>query len=146
MNASIIEDIGSEPVTLDMAKESMNIDYPDWDVLITRLIVASREKSEKMSGQSYGIRVYEVTGNQKHEKVYPIGPFIEDVEFEGEDGVKKYRYRAGFHICPESLKLAILQRVATGFAYRQNGVMDAVSMAVNQSHHYEMAYRRDMYV
>jgi hypothetical protein len=146
MNVTIIEDIESEPVTLAMAKEWMNIDFTDYDSLIEMLIKASREKSEKVSGQSYGVRTYQVTGNQKDCKVYPIGPFIEDVVWADEDGVKTYRYEAGFTEVPSMLLVAILQRVATGFAYRQNGLMEAVNMAVNQSHSAELSFRQDLYI
>ena len=116
------------------------MDMPDWDNLITMLIRASREQSEKVSGQAYGVKIFEVTGNQRDEKVYITQPFIEDVEWEEEDGCKKYRYKAGFATLPMDLKVAVLQRVATGFAYRQNGVGESVSMAVNQSIHIESKY------
>ena len=140
IQVNVIEDIIQEPVTLEMVKEWMNIDYPDWDNMLNMLIVASRQHSEKISGQAYGPKLIEVTGNAKDEKVYPIQPFIEDVTWSEEDGVVKYRYRAGFSVLPDTLKIAILQRVATGFAYRQNGVQEAVNAAINQSAHLEIKY------
>jgi hypothetical protein len=136
----IIQDLQTEPVTLQDAKDWLQMDMPDWDDVITMLIRASREQSEKVSGQAYGVKTFEVTGNKRDEKVYITQPFIEDVEWEDEDGCKKYRYKAGFTTLPMDLKVAVLQRVATGFAYKQNGVGESVSMAVNQSIHIESKY------
>jgi hypothetical protein len=136
----IVLDLETEPVTLQDAKDWLQMDMPDWDDVITMLIRASREQSEKVSGHAYGVKTFEVTGNQRDEKVYLTEPFIEDVEWEDEDGCKSYRYKAGFTTLPMDLKVAVLQRVATGFAYRQNGVGESVSMAVNQSIHIESKY------
>ena len=136
----IIIDLVAEPVLLQDAKEWMQIDYPDFDSLILTLITACREQSEKASGQAYGIKTLEISGNEKGVKVYPTQPYIEDVVWVDEDGDKKYRYRAGFTSLPMDLKVAILQRVATGFAYRQNGLAEAINVAVNQSIHAEQKY------
>jgi hypothetical protein len=140
IQVKIIEDISQEPVSLKEAKEWLQIDYPDWDNLINMLITASREASEKVSGLAYGEKIIEVTGNAKDHKVYPIQPLIEDVEWLDEEETVKYRYKAGIHPFPMDLKVAILQRIATGFAYRQNGLDQAVNKAVNQSYHSEMKY------
>jgi hypothetical protein len=140
IQVKIIEDITQEPVSLKDAKEWLQIDYSDWDSLINMLITASRQQSEKVSGLAYGDKIIEVTGNESKQKVYPIQPFIEDEEWVDEDGVIKYRYKAGIHPFPMDLKVAVLQRIATGFAYRQNGIGEAVNMAVNQSHHAELKY------
>jgi len=147
MNVTIIEDIESEPVTLAMAKEWMNIDFADYDDLIESLIISSRETTEANSGTSLGVRTYQVSGNQKDHKVYPITPFIEDVVWEDEDGVKTYRYKAGYEFnIPQLLINAIRKRVATGFAYRQNGLQESVYMAVNQSNSDEYKFRQDLYI
>jgi len=129
----------TEPITLQDAKNWMQIDYNDFDSLITMLITASREQSEKVSGQAYGEKTITVTGNKKGERVYPIQPFIEDLT-EDDDEVENYSYKAGFTTLPMDLKVAILQRVATGYAYRQNGIGEAVNQAVNQSHAIELKY------
>lgn len=140
IDIKVITDLVNEPISVSEAKEWMSIDYPDFDNLIFTLIVAAREQSEKVSGQAYGVKTFEVTGNEKDHKVYPIGPFIEDVEWEDEDGVCKYRYKAGYEHVPDSLRIAIFQRVATGYAYRQNGIAEAVNKTVNQSSHSELKY------
>lgn len=136
----IVTDLVTEPVTLQEAKDWLSIDFSDFDSLLNMLIVAAREQSEKVSGQAYGEKVFEITGNEKDHKVYPIQPFVEDVVWVDEDGVIKYRYKAGFTVLPYDLKIAILQRVATGFAYRQNGIAEAVNKTVNQSHNAELKY------
>jgi hypothetical protein len=136
----IVEDLKTEPISLQDAKNWLQMDMDDWDDLLTLLIRASREQSEKVSDQAYGVKTFEVTGNKRKEKVYITGPFIEDVVWEGEDENKAYRYKAGFTTLPMDLKVAVLQRVATGFAYRQNGVSEAVNKAVNQSVFIESKY------
>ena len=136
----LIEDLTHEPITLQEAKDWMQVDYNDFDGLISMLITASREQSEKISGQAYGVKTFEIIGNEADEKVYPVQPFIEDVAFPEEDGIKRYRYRAGFVNLPMDLKVAVLQRIATGFAYRQNGVGEAVTKCINQSSAVELKY------
>ena len=139
----IIEDLETEPITLEDAKSWMQIDYDDFDDLIELLIKSSREISEKNSGQAYGLKTIRVTGNQACERVYPIQPFIEDLT--DDDQIKDYEYTAGFTVLPMDLKVAVLQRVATGFAYRQNGLGEAVNKAVNMSINAEIKYREDFY-
>jgi hypothetical protein len=136
----LIEDLQHEPISLQEAKDWMQMDYNDFDSLINMLIKSSREQSEKISGQAYGIKTFEIIGNEADEKVYPVQPFVEDVAFAQEDGVKRYRYKAGFVTLPMDLKVAVLQRIATGFAYRQNGVGEAVTKAINQSSAIELKY------
>jgi hypothetical protein len=139
IQVTILEDLEEEPVSLEDAKKWMQIDYPDFDDLIQMLIIAARQQSEKVSGQAYGLKTIKVTGNQKPERVYPIQPFVEDVT-EDENEVKNYEYTAGFTTLPIELKVAVLQRVATGFAYRQNGIDAAVNATINQSHNIELKY------
>ena len=141
----IIEDLETEPITLEDAKSWMQIDYPDFDDLIELLIKSSREISEKNSSQAYGIKTIRVTGNQACERVYPIQPFIETVD-EDPWSYENYTYKAGFQVLPMDLKVAVLQRVATGFAYRQNGLDEAVNKAVNHSINAEIKYREDFYI
>jgi predicted N-acyltransferase len=137
----VITDLDTEPVTISDAKSFLNIDFDDWDGLLTMLIKASRIQSEKVTGQAYGLKVIQVTGNTFEERIYPVGPYISNETWEGEDNDKDYRYNAGFTDCPEDLKLAILQRVATGFAQRENGTNEAMNMALNASIISEMKYK-----
>lgn len=139
IQVTILEDLKFEPVTLQDAKNWMQVDYADYDDLITMLITAAREQSEKVSGQAYGLKTIRVTGNQKTERVYPIKPFIADVTTD-EKETTDYEYTAGFTTLPMDLKVAVLQRVATGFAYRQNGIEQAVNGVLNQSHNAELKY------
>lgn len=136
----VIQDLTIEPVTLSDAKAFMNIDFNDFDTLILKLIKASRLQSERISGRAYGEKIIEVTGNTLGLKVYPILPFIEAVDWVDQDGDEKYRYKAGFIECPEDLKFAILQRVATGFAYREN-LGQALAMSMASSHYTERQYQ-----
>lgn len=137
----VITDLATEPVTLQEAKEFLNIDFSDWDSLLTMLIKSSRIQSEKVTGQAYGAKVVQVTGNTFDEKIYPIGPYVSDATWADEDGIIDYQYNAGYDECPEDLKQAILQRVATGFAYRENGIGEAITKAVNASIYSEIKYK-----
>ena len=141
---TVVNDNPQEPISIVDVKNWLQIDYNDFDSLLNMLITACREKSEQMSGLAYYEKTIQVKGNEMDEKVYPIGPFIEDVVWEDEDGVIDYRYKAGFECIPQQLKVAILQRIATGFAYRQNGLSEAVNRAMNQSYDIELKYRNDL--
>lgn len=135
----VITDISTEPVTLSEAKTFLVIDFADFDTLITTLIKSARIASENVTGKAYGAKVIEVTGNdivgltKKVEKVYPVTPFVSDVVWADEDGNIDYRYNAGFTTLPEPYRTCILMRVATGFAYRQDGISEAVNRAINAS-------------
>jgi hypothetical protein len=139
IQVTISEDLVTEPITLQDAKNWMQVDYTDYDDLITMLITAAREQSEKVSGQAYGLKTIKVTGNHKDERVYPIQPFVEDLTTD-EHETTDYEYTAGFVTLPMDLKVAVLQRVATGFAYRQNGIEQAVNGVLNKSHNAELKY------
>ena len=155
LQIEIVTDLTTEPVSLQEAKSFLAIDFNDFDTLITLLITASRKASERVTGKAYGPKVVQVTGNTYMEnrgreirdysgilteitnccieRIYPITPYVSDVVWQDEDGNKDYRYNAGFTTCPEDLKIAILMRVATGFASRQDGIAEAVNKAVNAS-------------
>ena len=142
-----IENPQNEPVTLTDAKEwlQMSADQVDWDILIETLISASRETTEKNSGQLLTVREVTISNNSKTERIYPIGPWVSDVttdEYETTD----YIYEAGFATVPMDLKVAVLQRIATGFAYRQNSLSLAVYQAQNLSITSEFKYREDLWV
>lgn len=137
----VITDLATEPVTLAEAKTFLNIDFDDWDDLLTMLIKASRIQSEKVTGQAYGAKVIQVTGNTFDERIYPVGPYVSDVTWADEDNDEDYRYNAGFDTCPDDLKVAILQRVATGFAQRENGTNESMNMALNASIISEIKYK-----
>lgn len=135
----VITDLATEPVTLIEAKAFLGIDFTDFDTLITTLIKSSRQASENVTGKAYGAKVIEVTGNditgrtEEIERVYPVTPYVSDVVWADEDLNVDYRYNAGFTTLPEPYKTCILMRVATGFAYRQDGISEAVNRAVNAS-------------
>jgi hypothetical protein len=142
-----IEEPYFEPITLMDAKNwlQMSADQCDWDDLIYTLINASVEQTEKNSGQLLSIRNVTISNNPNSERVYPIGPWVSDVTTD-ESEVTDYVYEAGFSVVPMTLKVAVLQRVATGFAYRQNGLAEAVNQAINLSITSEYKYRNDLWV
>ena len=137
LQIKVITDLVAEPVTLAEAKAFMGIDYTDYDSFITSLITASRIASERVTGKAYGAKVIQVDGNTYSDrsgivvKIYPITPFVSDIE--DLDGNESYTYNAGFTTCPADLKIAILMRVSTGFASRQDGISEAINKAVNAS-------------
>ena len=106
---------------------------------------AAVDTTEKNSGQLLSVRNVTISNNPKSERVYPIGPWVSDVKTDLTE-VENYIYEAGYYNIPMTLKVAVLQRVATGFAYRQNGISEAVNQAINLSIMSEMKFREDLWV
>jgi hypothetical protein len=142
-----IEPVTTEPISLEDAKNwlQMSSDQVDWDTLIETLISASRETTEKNSGQLLTVREVTISNNSKTDRIYPIGPWVSDVTTDLME-TTNYIYEAGFATVPMDLKVAVLQRIATGFAYRQNSVSLAVYQAQNLSITSEFKYREDLWV
>jgi hypothetical protein len=132
-----VTDETQEPVSLHDVKIYLDIDFEDWDNLLITLITAAREQVELVTGLNLIERDVTIKNNRRGYRIYPIGEVIEDDE---SDDKCNYTYKAG-KVCPAALKACIKQRVATGFKYRENGLDEAVSKAVNESIVTELAYR-----
>jgi hypothetical protein len=141
--------VATEPITLAEAKAWMQIDFNDWDSLITnQLIPAARIESEKASGMLYVQRNVTISNNKRDERIYPIGPWVEDVTTD-ETETENYVYSAGFNnsnLLPQDLKIAMLRRIATDFAYRQNLITVQEQYAQKNSITTELKYRADLFV
>jgi hypothetical protein len=141
--------VATEPITLAEAKAWMQIDFSDWDTLITNeLIPAARIESEKASGMLYVQRNVVVTDNKTSQRIYPIGPWVADVTTD-ETEVANYTYTAGFNNSnplPQDLHVAMLKRIATDFAYRQNLLSAQEYYAQKASISTELKYRADLFV
>jgi hypothetical protein len=141
--------VGTEPITLSEAKSWMQIDFSDWDTLISNeLIPAARIESEKASGMLYVERDVTISNNKKDERIYPIGPWIEDVTTD-ETEIENYVYTAGFNNdnpLPQDLRIAMLKRIATDFAFRQNIISVQEQVAQKASITTESKYRADYFV
>lgn len=70
----VLTDLAAEPVSLAEMKEFMEIDFTDFDALITRLIKSARIASEKFTGLSYGTKEIELTSQGKCSVQLPFGP------------------------------------------------------------------------
>jgi len=141
--------VATEPITLAEAKAWLQIDFADWDTLLTNeLIPAARIESEKASGMLYVQRNVVITDNKSGQRIYPIGPWVADVTTD-ETEVANYTYTAGFNNSnplPQDLHVAMLKRIATDFAYRQN-LMDAQTYySTKASISTELKYRADLFV
>jgi hypothetical protein len=141
--------VETEPITLAEAKAWMQIDYTDWDTVIEdELIPAARIESEKASGMLYVERDVTISNNKKDERIYPIGPWVADVttnDYEFEN----YVYTAGFNVSnplPQDLRIAMLKRIATDFALRQNLISVQEQYAQKASISTELKYRADLFV
>jgi len=141
--------VETEPITLAEAKAWMQIDFTDWDTLIqNELIPAARIASEKASGMLYVERDVTISNNKKDERIYPIGPWVADVttnDYEFEN----YVYTAGFNVSnplPQDLRIAMLKRIATDFALRQNLISVQEQYAQKASISTELKYRADLFV
>jgi hypothetical protein len=141
--------VATEPITLAEAKAWMQIDFSDWDTLITNeLIPAARIESEKASGMLYVERNVVVTNNKTDQRIYPIGPWVADVTTD-ETEVANYTYTAGFNNSnplPQDLHVAMLKRIATDFAFRQNLITVQEQYAQKASISTELKYRADLFV
>jgi hypothetical protein len=141
--------VATEPITLAEAKAWMQIDFIDWDTLIEdELIPAARIESEKASGMLYVERDVTISNNKRDERIYPIGPWVEDVTTD-ETEIENYVYTAGFNEdnpLPQDLKIAMLRRIATDFAYRQNLITVQEQYAQKNSITTELKYRADLFV
>ena len=141
--------VATEPISLAEAKAWMQIDFSDWDTLIEdELIPAARIASEKASGMLYVERDVTISNNKKDERIYPIGPWVADVTTD-ETEVENYTYTAGFNNSnplPQDLHVAMLKRIATDFALRQNLITVQEQYAQNASITAETKYRPDYFV
>jgi hypothetical protein len=141
--------VATEPITLPEAKDWMQIDYNDWDAFITNeLIPSARNESEKASGMLYVQRNVVITNNKRVERIYPIGPWVADVTTD-ETEVENYTYTAGFNNSnplPLDLRVAMLKRIATDFAFRQNMISVQEQYAQKASISAELKYRADLFV
>jgi hypothetical protein len=137
-----------EVVTIQDAKEWMNIDSDDFDSVIQLLIDSAIERSQKISGCSFWPVQVQITGNAVKEYVYPIEPVKELLEDPENGDYKNYTYEAGFEIgeFPSDLKRSVLQRVATGFAERQNGQEAMINACTEASGAIESAYRTNLWI
>lgn len=149
LEISYASQVATEPITLAEAKAWMQIDFTDWDTLITNdLIPAARIESEKASGMLYVQRNVVITNNKKSERIYPIGPWVADVTTD-ETEIENYTYTAGFNNAnplPQDLQIAMLKRIATDFAYRQNLIDAQTYYAQKSSITTELKYRADYFV
>jgi hypothetical protein len=141
--------VATEPITLAEAKAWLQIDFTDWDTLLTnQLIPAARIESEKASGMLYVQRNVTISNNKRDQRIYPIGPWVSDVTTD-ETEIENYTYSAGFNNSnplPQDLKVAMLRRIATDFAYRQNLITVQEQYAQKNSITTELKYRADLFV
>lgn len=141
--------VATEPITLAEAKSWMQIDFSDWDTLIEdELIPAARIESEKASGMLYVERDVEIQNNKRDQRIYPIGPWVEDVTTD-ETELENYTYTAGFNNdnpLPQDLRVAMLKRIATDYAFRQNIISVQEQYAQKASISTELKYRADLFV
>jgi len=89
-----------------------------------------------------------VSNNKRDERIYPIGPWVADVTTD-ETEIENYTYSAGFNstnILPQDLRIAMLRRIATDFAYRQNLITVQEQYAQKNSITTELKYRADLFV
>lgn len=82
----VITDLITEPVILAEVKTFMEIDFTDFDTLLTRLIKQARISSELYTGLSYGKKKIELRSNQAQVQI-PYGPFGELLTIVDKDNV-----------------------------------------------------------
>ena len=138
----IVTDLTTEPVTLQEAKDYMRISSDSENDLIEELITSARERIEKYTGLSLGLKTLKAYWFYFHIPAeIPYGPITainsvvddNDVALEYTARGLQYKtleaystqgltieYEAGFTIVPKGLKLAILKQVSTDYENREN--------------------------
>ena len=114
ITCKVITDVAEEVITLDQAKESMTVDFDDWDELIERLIKGVRKSFERWTGLSIGVREIEVFGDYESDLAYmPYEPItvqngaLQTVGYTRAD-------------CPEDLTEAMLEVIHACFENRND--------------------------
>ena len=79
-------DLTAEPVSLEEVKTFLEIDFSDFDDLLTSLIKSARIASEKFTGLSYGKKVIELVSDQPKVNI-PFGPFVSLVSIKDSEDV-----------------------------------------------------------
>jgi uncharacterized phiE125 gp8 family phage protein len=141
----VIDDLVSEPVTLQEAKDYMRISSDAEDDLIEELITSARERMEKFTGLSLGEKTLKAYWLYFHTPAeIPYGPVTDVISVVDDNDVAleytarglQYKvlevystqgvlveYQAGFAVVPKGLKLAILKQVSTDYENRENYVV-----------------------
>jgi len=138
----ILTDLTTEPVTLQEAKDYMRISSDSENDLIEELITSARERIEKYTGLSLGLKTlkaywfyFHVPAEIPYGPVTAINSVVDDNDVELEYTARGLQYKtleaystqglaieyeAGFTIVPKGLKLAILKQVSTDYENREN--------------------------
>jgi uncharacterized phiE125 gp8 family phage protein len=138
----IVTDLAVEPVTLQEAKDYMRISSDSENDLIEELITSARERIEKYTGLSLGLKTlkaywfyFHVPAEIPYGPVTAINSVVDDNDVELEYTARGLQYKtleaystqglaieyeAGFAVCPKGLKLAILKQVSTDYENREN--------------------------
>lgn len=146
----IEDDLTTEPVTLEEARNFIRVDYVIDNAIITELITAAREHLEKLTGLSFGektLKVYWERFETPMELPYgPVGEVEECIDDEDEEvdfelkglTFKKLHaystegltvtYTAGYAELPMKLKNATERMVAFLYEKRQYGTENSSLM------------------
>lgn len=138
----VVTDLSVEPVTLQEAKDYMRISSESENDLIEELITSARERIEKYTGLSLGLKTlkaywfyFHVPAEIPYGPVTAINSVVDDNDVELEYTARGLQYKtleaystqglaieyeAGFTIVPKGLKLAILKQVSTDYENREN--------------------------
>jgi uncharacterized phiE125 gp8 family phage protein len=138
----IVTDLAVEPVTLQEAKDYMRISSDSENDLIEELITSARERIEKYTGLSLGLKTlkaywfyFHIPAEIPYGPVTAINSVVDDNDVELEYTARGLQYKtleaystqglaieyeAGFTIVPKGLKLAILKQVSTDYENREN--------------------------
>jgi hypothetical protein len=144
MNSSfdveIVEDLTTEPITLQEAKDWLIVDEGFTDDMITALITSARMQLEKVTGLSFGEKELSVYWERLETPIeLPYGPILEvsecvddeddDVDYElkgltfkklhaySTEGLK-VTYTAGYDTLPEALKTALKMLICYNYENR----------------------------
>ena len=142
MEVQIIEDIETEPVTVAEARDYLRITTTAEDSLIAEMITDARERLEKFTNLSFGVKTLKCRWDYvngwveiPYQPNAVISACVNDANvaltYETKGLEYKYlycnnatgvtiTYTAGFTTLPKALKEAILKEVSTSYENREN--------------------------
>ena len=91
LDVEIKTDLISEPVTVPEMRDYLNIDFSNWDALLTTLISGARSKMERYTGCTFATKTLVSTFQQVSSNIdIPYGPIqsVTSVKSIDESGVK----------------------------------------------------------
>ncbi|HYG84521.1 MAG TPA: head-tail connector protein [Verrucomicrobiae bacterium] len=160
MQLEPVSETGNEPLSLDEVKEKLNIDYTDWDAVLSKLIRSARQRAEKFMNRSLRPQVFKVSWQHTSgfvELPYsPIGSIVSVVDKDGNTLAYKSDHQGRIDVpkgaiitynagdwgtlgVPESVKTGLIKDISSCFEYNENMIVGYSENPIgfNMEYYYE---------